>query len=36
MNITVNQIPEKWNPNEDAAFLKWMLKIKNVHYTQIK
>lgn len=32
MNLTVNQLPKRWKPNNGKAFLKWMHKIKSNHY----
>ncbi len=36
MNLTVTQIPINWKPDNKKAFLEWVLKIKNIHYTKIK
>lgn len=35
MNLTINQLPKKWNPDSKLAFIKWMQKIKNIHYYKI-
>jgi len=34
MNLTIT-LPNKWKPNDKKAFLKWMMKIKSVHYSKV-
>lgn len=36
MSLTVNHIPENWNPDDKIAFINWMQKIKSNYYHKIQ
>ena len=35
MNLTTNNIPENWNPNDKISFMNWMIKIQSNYYNEI-
>jgi len=36
MNLTVNYIPQEWQPHNKLAFMNWMQKIQSNHYKNIQ